>query len=250
MCARQHGCIIQRTSGQIRIFSLNCKQWTCDDCRPHQKRKLQRVLWEGAPTHLVTLTLQHDPWDEPELLLNALHRGWRLLRKLIKTKTGAKAIPYAFVIELHKSGHPHMHLLVRMPDVTRPQLKKWWELITKSFEVEIDPVRSTHGVSRYVTKYFVKELQQIEGRRLWGRSRDWRLHEEGEPRPKEIYEETRRLNNVDIAAMLEICQFNGWIVIESGRGMFVALDPYGARDPPLWELGKPVGSSKKTKGAG
>lgn len=196
---------------------------------------------------MITLTLRHARGDNPELHLNELHRGWRLLRRCVCRALKIKKFPYGLVIEPHQDGNPHMHILVRLPYISKAFLKTKWEMITESFEVKINRVKSRAGAARYVTKYLTKEFCAIGTRRIVCFSRDWRTEKWERPPARCTWSDTRQLTGVCFAAMLSLLQLHGWVILSSERGEMIALDPHGGRDPPLWDTATPVAKAKRSE---
>jgi len=174
--------------------SLELHRWALGDVIPpdadeEERRKLCNIFraksrirelalcnrWD----YFVTLTLSPewgDRCDLPRWRKDLTH--W--LRDLHRRK-GAE-IKYLFVPEEHKKGGWHMHGFVRgipadmlraftlrerLPKYLRDKLQKgftiydWPAYRQKYGWVDLEPIRDAAAVSRYITKYVVKALQDV-----------------------------------------------------------------------------------------
>jgi len=90
---------------------------------------------------------------------NAISREVTLYLKRVRKESGAK-IRYLIVYEAHKSGDPHLHLLVHEPYtgevVGERTLRRQWRLGYSKFNLS----NETQGnASNYVTKYLTKSTR-------------------------------------------------------------------------------------------
>lgn len=129
--------------------------------------RLRRFV-EIDPTHLITFTLRPDAPDDvsPSAALRALARWHR--------KRYGVPISYGWTLELHRSGRPHWHALVRAAGpIPHPDTAGWWTYgMTR-----VDRVRHRIGAARYLAAYLgdiAEARSRYPGRRLWAVSRDIR----------------------------------------------------------------------------
>jgi len=125
---------------------LPCRCWRCERCARKLRFGVIALAASGQPNRMLTLTCSPDAVENADDARDALHSAWRILRLAIarelakatttrwnnknngttsglqtrcksekKTaKTGSPAaLPYFAVVERHKSGRPHLHILLR-----------------------------------------------------------------------------------------------------------------------------------------
>lgn len=61
------------------------------------------------------------------------------------------------MLEEHKSGFPHFHLVVRSPYVAQEELSRDWCKLTDAFIVDIRKIDPGRRVARYISKYLTKQ---------------------------------------------------------------------------------------------
>lgn len=138
---------------------LYCKSWRCSYCGPRKATKIRARIVEKAKEHglsrFVTLTL--DPNLTPEQERVAYIRDvWRKFRVSMKRKIG-RTVSFISVIELHKSGLPHLHALV---DEYIPQawLSDAWSRLGGGRIVYIERVKDLRHIGWYLGKYLTKDM--------------------------------------------------------------------------------------------
>lgn len=88
---------------------------------------------------------------------------------------GPSKLHYAWAIEPHKSGFPHVHMLLDQEWVDVVWLRSTWAAAAGVVDADVDirTVSSSAAVSRYISKYISKSrlsldiLAIVKGRRLW-----------------------------------------------------------------------------------
>jgi len=93
---------------------LYCKSWRCPYCGPKKAAKIRKRISEKAQEHGLSrfLTLTLDPATAPKPEGVAYTRDvWRKFRVYLKRKF-KRNVSFISVVELHKSGRPHLHVLV------------------------------------------------------------------------------------------------------------------------------------------
>jgi hypothetical protein len=166
-----------------------CKAWDCPTCRAIKGRWLQdqiQTIFADSDLHMLTLTyFQNKPKIE---VWKNLGSTWNKFRTYLK-----KLYPdifYIRIIEPHKSGYPHLHVLlsqfVSLQKVTKYITKQgfgWNACLTK--------ITSDSG-SAYVSKYLTKAewsdeanaLRKLSNSRIVSASRGIKLT----PEPTGKYE--------------------------------------------------------------
>jgi hypothetical protein len=114
---------------------------------------LERI-GRGRPTKFITLTARPNPGETAEAV-NARHRP--AIRRLVETLRRTKGeFEYCCVTELHRSGYPHWHLVVRCGFIPQSELSRLWEHLTGSFKVDIRAIKNAKHCANYVAKYVTK----------------------------------------------------------------------------------------------
>ena len=109
-----HGPIEDGALKRWRHSRLACKSWTCSLCGPRKASRLRKAIIQQASEknlcRLLTLTLNHAtclPTDS----VAYLRECWNKLRTYFKRQF-SEAVTFIAVMELQKSGHAHLHVLL------------------------------------------------------------------------------------------------------------------------------------------
>lgn len=167
--------IVRSYGGYKTVASLKCKRWSCPDCGPRRARDLRWRARRAEPTIFLTLTIRQGVYPTPEATARELVEGWRMLRQYLCRLLDRKSIPFLAVIEKHKSGWPHLHLLLRTKYIDRRLILEWWKARNNSFIIDIEQVRDKALVGAYVSKYVAKQPHQYEGCKRYWSSHDFDL---------------------------------------------------------------------------
>jgi|SRR5690242_9349245 len=142
---------------ETQYVRLNCKCWACAYCGPKRarlyKHAIRRVAEELHLQRFLTLTL--DPQKIEGDPVRYLRSTFGKLRTYLRRKYGV-APKYIAVLEFHKSGVPHLHVLIDR-FIEQAWLSRAWEAIGGGGIVDIRFV-DLHRVSRYLAKYLTLEL--------------------------------------------------------------------------------------------
>lgn len=146
-----------QVDGISHVHRVNCKTWPCSYCGPRKAKRYKYAIRHTAERYGLNrfLTLTLDPAKisgEPVQFLNATFAKFR-----IYLKRQYKVAPnYIRILEFHKSGNPHFHILI---DRFIPQewIAEAWSSLGGGRIVDIRQV-DLHRVSRYLSKYLTKEL--------------------------------------------------------------------------------------------
>jgi hypothetical protein len=163
----------------IRYQRLNCNCWDCSYCGPRKQRLYREAIGSWAAHHglnrFITLTLDpkkflpdvtylefqelHDDDCEKQrlkkLAAEHLRRCFSKLRVYLGREYGT-SIKYICVLELHKSGMPHLHLLIDRY-IRINWLRRTWTCVGGGFEVKIKYVQ-VRSAAAYISKYLSKQL--------------------------------------------------------------------------------------------
>jgi len=202
---------------QARVaVSLPCKAWTCPDCAVMRRSQLRGELKRGRPTHFLTITIRRQPGQTPDFAAQQLSRTWAIVRKRIdrearrdpernplpfgaapeggwqlpphgsippRVRMSTKRLPFYAVFERHKSGWPHIHMLLRHEHVDIRWLRAQIVALIGSPQMKIVPIRSDGEAAVYITKYCTKNPHRFEGCKRYWQSQDYQV-ENWQPEPR------------------------------------------------------------------
>jgi hypothetical protein len=140
-----------------KLIRLDCKRWVCAYCGPRKawlyKQRIRELAESYGLIRFVTLTLDPRKIEGDAVrYLRKVFNKWRvsLLRKFKCTVT------YIAILEFHKSGIPHLHILI---DRFIPQawISSSWSVLGGGGIVDIRYV-DVHRIAHYLAKYLTKEL--------------------------------------------------------------------------------------------
>ena len=162
---------------------LPCGSWTCPYCRERNLKRLQYRIFNGEISRgldniygqkFLTLTCPGREYRESHTPLEAHEEMQKDFAKLIKAlKKRHGNFFYIKVVEKHKDGFPHIHVLLSGNAISGKNIKEeieelwrykygmgfcWIVLIKKGFRAGI----------KYITKYLVKDLKNNEPENNYG----------------------------------------------------------------------------------
>lgn len=165
-CGSTTGCV--QHGSELRASRLRCRSWQCDECFPRRLSQLRDLAAAGYPDAFLTLTTRKDSYDSPDAAAQAMVKALRHLMQWIRRSNGWDRIQYLAVFEEHKSGWPHLHVLLRMAYVPQDELSAEWYRLTGSPIIHIRRVNSQRQASRYIAKYASKGPGAFDGvKRYW-----------------------------------------------------------------------------------
>lgn len=167
---------VKRHNGTAAMNAVRCKRWQCPVCAEVNRKRVIALGVAGKPTAFLTLTVSSNNYPSPDDAAQDLKRGLVALRKRIARAHPGRKMSFLAVFEKHKSGWPHLHLLIRAPYLDVRWLKAAWEEITGSFIVDIRKVDTPGKRAFYVAKYLGKDLSAFARCKRW-----WRSHDFNEP---------------------------------------------------------------------
>jgi hypothetical protein len=164
-----------RINDQTHFVKLGCKRWACPDCGPKRARLLKNAIitkaTEKGLNRFITLTLNPKACSAEESA-PYIRECWRKFRTYLKREYGV-TVSFISVVELHKSGYAHLHILVNRY-ISHNWLKSNWESVGGGQMVWIKYV-DCHRIAGYLAKYLTKELilaQFKPNQRRYSTSRD------------------------------------------------------------------------------
>ena len=146
-------------TGNFRAASVTCKRWGCAYCAPRKIRKLAFLTNGAKPNRWIRLGVKPENYADPK---TAWEQTSPLIPELVrKLRKQLGEIEYLRVCELHQSGFPHYHALLRSPYIHQKTLSNEWDALTGARVVWIAKIDQSFSSFRYLTKYLTK-LHRIE----------------------------------------------------------------------------------------
>ena len=183
------------------IIPIRCKCWSCAYCAPINAEKIYKKVLSGTPTRFITLTVKPEHDETAKQAHDRCRTQISRLFAKIRQKWGP--LEAAVLLEVHKSGYPHWHIVGRIPYVPQSWLSSEWCRLTGSWIVDIRKIRDAREACRYVTKYVIKNAQHVASLKL-GRvvsfTRGYLIKEQTNPQPPHIIwtrQKTHPLNTLE-----------------------------------------------------
>lgn len=170
--------VVNGNRNEGEISALRCKRWTCEVCHPYNRKKVLMAARLGRPNKMITLSIDPSKYETPDDAARDMKRALVHFRRHIERKMGVKNLPFLCVYERHKSGWPHMHILVRSKYLHRDTLIGIWKRLTGAWTVDIRDISKVSQIYYYVTKYIGKELAAFAGCKRWWRSHNYKVVDE------------------------------------------------------------------------
>ncbi len=169
------------------------------------------------------------------------------MRLRLKRHAQLSNFEFLAVFEKHKSGYPHLHLLIKGNFLPWKMLRTMWEEITGSYMVDIRKISTVGLAALYCAKYIGKDLSSFEHCKRWWRSR---AYNEVTPLTREELLERKRWQKwtANFHQLRFALLWTNWQIVDQGRDRFTfspridrppsasldeALRAYGA-PAPLW----------------
>jgi hypothetical protein len=146
-------------TGRPQLRPITCKRWGCGYCAPRKIRKLAFLTNGATPNRWIRLGVNPEQYTSPkEAWEKTTTQVPELCRQLRKTRGECE---YLRVCELHQSGMPHYHAMLRSNFIPQRELSQIWGDLTGAPVVYIAKIDQTFSSFRYLTKYLTK-LHRIE----------------------------------------------------------------------------------------
>src|SRR5215467_14605096 len=149
---------LKRKLGRIAYKRLRCRSLRCPKCRELKARdahkRIAEIASERQLTKFVTLTLDPSriPRGTPSEVY--LRECWRKMRVYLARRY-RKSVDFIAILEFHKSGIAHLHLLIGI-FIPQRWLSKAWQSVGGGKLVDIRYV-DVHRVAAYLTRYLAGE---------------------------------------------------------------------------------------------
>lgn len=227
---------------------LRCKRWSCPTCHELNRARVIAIAREAKPNALLTLTVSSKVYPDPQDAADALKRGLRNLRLRLKRHARLENFEFLAVFEKHKSGHPHLHLLIKGKYLPWKLLRKWWMALTSSHQIDIRKINSHGLAAMYCAKYIGKDLSSFQGCKRWWRSSGY-SDGNAEEYQREHFPGQWGRTGVDYNLLRFTASLVGYSVKKWGREGFEFEWRHRDKDPPginqvLWEA---TGYNEKIK---
>jgi hypothetical protein len=152
----------KESDGSLRFHRLHCKAWKCSRCGPKKAKHYRHAITTRAVEHRLQhmMTLTVDPLKIEGDPVQHLNRCFADLRVYLYRRLGF-SVDYIRVMQWHKNGRPHLHVLVgRRIDIE--WLKAAWIAIGGAsnphrVQVKMD-YADIHRIANYVSRYMSREL--------------------------------------------------------------------------------------------
>jgi hypothetical protein len=165
---------IDPETDNLVVCPVTCKRWGCEYCAVRKIRKLAFLTNAASPNRWIRLGVDparytdQQPTEENKWTFKSKERlAWEhtspMLPEVMRVLRKIRAIEceYLRVTELHQSGMPHYHALLRSGFIPQKQLSSEWAKLTGAPVVWIAKIDSTFSSFRYLVKYLTK-LHKIE----------------------------------------------------------------------------------------
>jgi hypothetical protein len=147
-------------AGGTVYLRADCKKLSCPDCGPKKAAKYKRAIAEHAKTfklqRFMTLTLDPKKIGESQDSVSYLRKCFSKFRVYLGRKYGKQNVSYISIVELHKSGIAHLHVLVGVY-IPQEWIKENWQRVGGGRIVDIRLV-DIHNVAKYLSKYVTKDM--------------------------------------------------------------------------------------------
>lgn len=140
--------------GKFGHKSLFCQSYRCPRCRNPKLKKVRARIAQIATEHklqrMVTLTLDPSKIRKADRTDRYIRDCWRKMRVSLAREFG-ETLSFVGVLEFHKSGIAHLHLLVGRY-IPQAWLSHAWQAVGGGKVVDIRYV-DVHRVSAYLSVY-------------------------------------------------------------------------------------------------
>lgn len=165
--------LVKHDRSTVIVKPLRCKCWRCDHCVHQKQRELWWKAYKGNPERFLTLTIRQGKFATPAIAAEEMVKGWRMLRQFLERHLNIKKITFLAVFENHKSGWPHLHILLRGSFIDHRVIRRWWEHRFQSFQIDIRMAKNPRQRASYVSKYVSKSPQGFGSCKRYWCSKDW-----------------------------------------------------------------------------
>lgn len=218
--------------GRHTVRPLKCRSWACDTCQPDRRRRLVAEACGGAPDKLVTLTARPHDGESPSEMLDRLLRGLKCLVKALRRRHGPDKIAYLYVVERHRSGWPHLHVLLRSPWIDQRWLSAVMEQLADGPVVDIRKIDNAGRVGAYVAKYVGKAPAQVGNHKRYAKTRNYETRPEWREKPRRDWRVVYRWWDEQWRRVVDLIAVPGYHTVEWHDCFAIVHPPPAAARPP------------------
>ena len=176
--------------GLFHLIRVVCKTWACPYCGPIKRASLAVRVKLAKPNRFVTLTAAPDQTETPREVFDRTRRQISELAKVYRRE--GKEFEFLRVLEVHQSGFPHYHLIVRSPWLDQKELSHRWCSLTQSYIVDVRKLSNDDKGVNYVMKYLGKQESNAFTNRRVSWTRNFFVKEPPEPKSDRQIAEVER----------------------------------------------------------
>jgi hypothetical protein len=144
--------------GATVYLRADCRKLSCDHCGPKKAARYRHAIADRAGEHklqrFMTLTLDPKKIDQDQDSVTYLRKCFAKFRVYLGREF--EKVSYIAIVELHKSGLAHLHVLVGV-FIPQAWISENWQRVGGGRIVDIRLV-DIHNVSAYLSKYVTKDL--------------------------------------------------------------------------------------------
>lgn len=146
--------------GGTVFIRADCRKLSCPHCGPVKAKHYRLAIAKRANEHklqrFMTLTLDPRKIPEDQDSVSYLRACFAKFRVYLGRKYGKEKVSYISIVELHRSGRAHLHVLVGVY-IPQEWISENWQRVGGGRIVDIRLV-DIHNVARYLSKYVTKDL--------------------------------------------------------------------------------------------
>jgi len=167
---------LARIGGEVaQVVTQRCKCASCEECAPGYSRRVSRVAASGEPKVMLTVTAPPCRGRTPRDQARLMQQGVEQWRQYWNRHNPKRRIEWFWVVEKHKNGQPHLHILSPMPFIPVMGLWRWMNKLMGTRQIKIKQVENQAAAAFYCGKYLGKDPAKFHGVARWGRTRGYGL---------------------------------------------------------------------------
>lgn len=188
--------------------TLKCRSWLCPDCYEQRKAALIAQAHRGKANTFITITSKRESWPSADQAALELANAWRICVKralrearrdpkknsrpfgaaprdgwgttpkdgfapMVRLEKGR--LEYLAVIEAHKSGWPHLHIISRSRWITHKWLSAQMDDLLGSPVVSVSRIEKRSAKAAYIAKYCGKCTHKFGTAKRYWQTRGFQL---------------------------------------------------------------------------
>lgn len=152
-----------------------CRTYDTDCCHELRVGELRDLIKAGRGNFFATFTLIYARGRDPIKACTRLLKHFRKL--MLRAKRRFKCpIEYIWWTEAHKTGWPHLHVVIRAAEFyTEREAKDLWCSMTGAYQVDVTPATDPSGIARYIETYTKDGPDKFGTHKRSHHSRNWRV---------------------------------------------------------------------------